>query len=70
MDQIVKLKTAYIKLGQLLKLINKIPSGGSSKSYLINNQVSVNDQIEKRRGRKLYDGDIIKIGDECYQVTC
>ncbi|WP_027119762.1 S4 domain-containing protein YaaA [[Mycoplasma] testudinis] len=70
MNQIVKLKTKFITLGQLLKLINKISSGGEVKAFISTHQITVNKEIEKRRGRKLYDGDIIEIENESYQVNC
>ena len=47
------LATEYITLGQFLKEINVIGSGGQAKWYLAN-----------RRGRKLYAGMMIEIPEE------
>jgi S4 domain protein YaaA len=51
----------YITLGQLLKVAGAIQSGGEAKYYLENSEVTVNDQPESRRGKKLREGDQIKI---------
>ena len=55
------IKDSYITLGQLLKLTNLFDSGGFIKMYINNEGVFVNDQLEHRRGRKLYENDVIKL---------
>lgn len=54
-----KLNSEYIKLDQFLKMANIISTGGEAKIYLAENSVLVNGIEEKRRGRKLYPGDIV-----------
>ncbi|KRM94323.1 hypothetical protein FC56_GL001276 [Lentilactobacillus senioris DSM 24302 = JCM 17472] len=54
----------YITLGQLLKEESIISSGGQAKWYLKENAVSVNDEPDDRRGRKLYDGDNVDVPGE------
>ncbi len=54
MSKTIKIKTEYITLGQFLKYINIIDSGAHAKMYLLDNKVYVNDELENRRGRKLY----------------
>lgn len=61
MEKVV-LSTPTIKLGQLLKLVHVVPSGGAQKSFLEKNGVLVNGVLEQRRGRKLNIGDKVKIG--------
>lgn len=51
----------FITLGQALKLTNVISSGGMAKWYLQENNVYVNGEIDNRRGRKLYNGDVLNI---------
>lgn len=51
----------FITLGQLLKIANIIQSGGYAKIFLQDTGVKVNQETEQRRGRKLYDNDIIEI---------
>ncbi len=55
------LKTPYITLGQLLKIADVISSGGQAKWFLQENKVLVNEQLDERRGRKLYSGDKVEI---------
>ena len=64
----IKIKTPYIKLGQLLKFIDIIDTGGSEKEYLESHDIIVNGEIEKRRGRKLYNQDIVIIENKEYQI--
>lgn len=64
----IKINTEYITLGQLLKIVNLISSGGESKFFLNENIVYVNQEKENRRGRKLYPGYIIKINKNEYKI--
>lgn len=48
-------------LGQLLKEINLISSGGQAKWYLAEQTVFVDGEPENRRGRKLYPGMMVEI---------
>jgi len=57
----IKINTEYITLGQLLKFADVIPSGGYEKVFIQENSILVNGEEEKRRGKKLRPGDIIKI---------
>ena len=62
MEQI-NINTEFIKLGQFLKMSGIASSGVDAKFFITNEQVKVNGEIEIRRGRKLYDGDIIEFDD-------
>lgn len=64
----ININEEYINLGQFLKLINIISSGGQAKYFLEEYPVYVNDIIEDRRGRKLYVGDVVLVGDESYLI--
>lgn len=57
----IKLTSEYITLGQLLKMADFIQSGGEAKFAVKELKISVNNQKENRRGRKLYPGDVIVI---------
>ena len=58
----------YITLGQYLKLVEIIASGGEVKNFLAHNTVLVNGQKESRRGRKLRTGDTVTVGTKTYAV--
>lgn len=67
--KIIRIKTEYIELQQLLKMEDYISSGGQAKYYLMENEVYVNGELESRRGRKLRANDVIRIGKEEYQIA-
>ena len=59
MDEI-EISTETIRLGQFLKLSNLVDSGSDAKFLLAGGEVSVNGEIETRRGRQLRAGDIVE----------
>ncbi|MFG6113606.1 S4 domain-containing protein YaaA [Halobacillus sp. MO56] len=61
MDDKIEISTEYIQLGQFLKLANIVESGGMVKIFLAEYEVYVNEELENRRGRKLYPGDVVEI---------
>jgi len=60
MEQIT-IKDEYIKLGQALKLAGLVGSGVEAKILIQDGLVSVNGEIDERRGRKLYPGDVFEM---------
>ena len=52
-----------MKLDQFLKWNNIVSTGGEAKMLINSGHVSVNGEIEKRRGRKLKIGDVIKFSN-------
>ena len=52
-----------MKLDQFLKWNNIVSTGGEAKMLINSGQVSVNGEIEKRRGRKLKKGDVVKFSN-------
>ena len=52
-----------MKLDQFLKWSNIVSTGGEAKMLIKSGQVSVNGEIEKRRGRKLKIGDMVKFSN-------
>ena len=49
-----------IRLGQLLKLADLVDSGVEAKVAIAAGEVSVNDELEIRRGRQLRVGDVVE----------
>jgi ribosome-associated protein len=66
--QNVLIKTPYIQLGQLLKIVGVIQTGGETKHFLLHNHVFVNESQDQRRGRKLYPGDRVVIRDQQFLI--
>lgn len=63
MHETIDIETEFITLGQFLKLINIFESGGMIKGFLQEQGVLVNGETEHRRGRKLYENDIVEVED-------
>lgn len=66
--QELKLRTEdeFIKLGQALKAVNMVSSGVEAKIVIQNGEVLVNGEVDTRRGKKLYDGDVFSFqGESC-----
>ena len=57
--EIIKLRDEYIKLGQALKAANLVEDGVEAKLVSQDGLVKVNNEVDIRRGRKLYDGDVV-----------
>ncbi|GAA0413529.1 hypothetical protein GCM10009543_04680 [Leifsonia naganoensis] len=48
-----------IRLGQFLKFAGLLDSGGNVKEAIIDGYVTVNGEVDRRRGRQLQLGDIV-----------
>lgn len=48
-----------IRLGQFLKFAGVLDSGGDVKEAIIDGYVTVNGEVDRRRGRQLQLGDIV-----------
>lgn len=59
----------FIKLGQLLKKVGWISSGVDAKMVILDELVQVNGEIETRRGKKIYPGDVVTFEGESIKVT-
>lgn len=65
----IKISTPYIKLGQFLKHVTLVSTGGETKTFLNENTIEVNGLHTNQRGKKLFPGDIVKIKDTVYIIT-
>ena len=50
----------FIKLGQALKAVGAVESGVEAKEVIQEGLVIENGEIDTRRGRKLYEGDLVE----------
>ena len=48
-----------IRLGQFLKFAGLLDSGGNVKEAIIDGYVTVNGEVDRRRGRQLQLGDVV-----------
>ena len=64
----MKIDTEYIKLDSFLKAVNAASSGGEAKLLITGGAVKVNGEVEQRRGRKLYPGDVVELDRKKFTV--
>jgi ribosome-associated protein len=70
MDPIdVPVRDDTIRLGQFLKLANLVESGGEAKPLIADGAVTVNGEVETRRGRQLAVGDVVVVGGRSARVA-
>jgi ribosome-associated protein len=55
-------------LGSFVKLAGAANTGGHAKLLIQNGEVSVNGEVETRRGRALRPGDVVAVGGKEYRV--
>jgi ribosome-associated protein len=61
MDETVEVGPAGIRLGQLLKLVGAVDTGGDAKALLAEGQVRVDGVVETRRGAQLAPGQVVEV---------
>jgi ribosome-associated protein len=50
-----------IRLGQFLKMADLIDTGGEGKVLIASGDVTVNGEVDTRRGRQLHPGDVVQV---------
>lgn len=66
----IRIRDEFIKLGQALKLAGEVDSGIDAKFVIQDGKVTVNDEVEYRRGRKLYEDDIFSYNGKEFIIKC
>ena len=64
----VVIRDESIRLGQFLKLADLVAYGAEAKPLLMRGLVSVNGEVETRRGRQLAKGDVVTLGEQSVRV--
>ena len=60
MNEVI-IRDDIIRLGQFLKLADLVESGAQAREVIAGGEVSVNGELELRRGRQLVKGDVITL---------
>ncbi|HET6948539.1 MAG TPA: RNA-binding S4 domain-containing protein [bacterium] len=55
----IGIRSETIDLGALLKLADVAVTGGEAKHLIRDGHVTVNGQVERRRGRQIRPGDLV-----------
>ena len=66
--EIINLREEYIKLGQALKAAGYVEDGVEAKIEITSGNVLVNCEVDTRRVRKLYDGDVVTFNGKQIQI--
>jgi ribosome-associated protein len=64
----VPIREDGIRLGQFLKLADLVDTGADAKPLLAAGEVTVNGEVETRRGRQLVRGDVVRLRGTDAQV--
>ena len=65
----VPIRGDMIRLSQFLKLAGAVDQGGEAKVLITAGEVTVNGEIDLRRGAQLHDGDVVALGGEEWRVA-
>ncbi|MGL5205108.1 MAG: RNA-binding S4 domain-containing protein [Metamycoplasmataceae bacterium] len=65
----VEIKGQSIRLGQLIKKLNLIDTGGQAKEFIENNNIKINNEKPKGRSTKIFVGSTVWIDDEVYMIV-
>ena len=64
----IYLRDEFIKLGQALKAARFVDSGVEAKEVIQEGLVFVNGEVDTRRGRKLYEGDVVSFENQTIKI--
>ena len=65
----VAIDSDMIRLGQFLKLADLIDTGGEGKILIASGDVTVNGDVDTRRGRQLRQGDVVAVRGRAARVA-
>ena len=64
-----KLKTEFIELDNMLKVLELVVSGAEAKQQIQKGLVKVNGEVELRIRRKLRSGDYVEFGGQKIDIV-
>jgi len=65
---VIYLRDKFIKLGQALKAAGVVDSGVEAKEVILEGLILVNGEVDTRRGRKLYEGDVVSFENKKIKI--
>lgn len=66
----IEVNSQPIELYKVFKIANLVNGGGEAKHIISEGYVAVNGEIETRKRRKIYEGDLIEFNQEYYVILC
>lgn len=65
----IEIRDASIRLGQLLKLAGLADDGATAREVINSGEVTVNSEVDTRRGRQIHPGDVVSFAGVDLRVT-
>jgi ribosome-associated protein len=65
----VPITGGMIRLGQLLKLAGVVDDGSQARTLIEDGEVSVDGEVDRRRGRQVRPGSLVDLGETQIRVT-
>ena len=65
----VPISGGMIRLGQLLKLAGVVDDGAQARTLIEDGEVSVDGEVDRRRGRHVRPGSSVELGETLIRVT-
>lgn len=65
----VEIRDKYIKLGQFIKKINLVDTGGETKHFIKTHHILINDKKPLGRSTKIFCNDVVWIDDNPYKIV-
>lgn len=65
----VKIKGKFIKLGQLIKKLNIIDTGGQAKYFVRSHDIKVDNETGLKRNSKIWVNSTVWIDDQVFYIV-
>ncbi len=65
----VPIRDQTIRLGQLLKLAGVVDDGAQARALIEDGEVTVDDEVERRRGAQIHHGSTVTLDGTTIRVT-
>lgn len=65
----VKIEGRYIKLGQLIKKLNLVDTGGQAKYFVKYHDIRVNNETGLKRNSKIWATSTVWIDDQVFYIV-
>ena len=65
----VEVRGATIRLGQFLQVAGLVDTGADAKAVVADGHVSVDGEVDTRRGRQLRGGEVVEVGGQRARVV-
>lgn len=67
--RIIEISEEPVELYKILKLASRVQSGGEAKYVIAEGRVMVNGEVETRKRKKIFSGDMVTFNNESVRVA-